>query len=267
MSAKDPCGPCGLCCRSYLVPLFGHDLWRIHSQLHLPPESIAFIAEQETPDALGFLLEAGGPTHGVALLKKEPIVATQPCIFLDDAPNGHTRCGIYANRPVTCQTYPMSKFGPRVYQREATLCPPDSWSDEDTLAPHWRENLQRLRMYRDIYVEVVARWNAAVARWKPPAMLPASVFCDYLLRVYDQIAVAEESLEPDLRRRILLGWAQVDRIDDSRVDDREVTVARAHEPPWIAHFRRVRDVIDSFFPDLVPLPFQNILVESKPAKN
>jgi hypothetical protein len=122
-------------------------------------------------------------------------------------------------------------------------------------------------MYRDIYVEVVARWNAAIERWKPPEMLPASVFCDYLLMVYDQIAVAEEALQPDLMSRVLNGWARVERTDRDRVEPREVTVARAHEPPWLAHFRRVRDVIDGFFPDLAPLPFQNILVESSPAEN
>ncbi len=249
------------------MPLFGHDLWRIHTQQHLPPESFAFIAEQETPDALGFRLEAGGPTHGLALLKKEPIVATQPCIFLEDAPNGHTHCAIYPDRPVTCQSYPMSKFGPRVYQREATLCPPDSWSDEDTLAPHWRENLQRLRMYRDIYVEVLARWNTAVERWAPPEPLPASVFCDYLLMVYDQIAVAEAAIQPDLRQGILLGWAQIGRNDRGGIDSHQLTVARAQEPPWITYFRRVREVIDGFFPDLEPLPFQNVLVESTPAGN
>ena len=263
MTARDPCGPCGLCCRSYLVPLFGHDFWRIHTHQHLAPEKFAFIAEQETPDALGFFLASGGPTFGLALMKIEPLTATQPCVFLEPTPDGQTRCSIYHDRPITCRAYPMSKFGAKVFQREATLCPPDSWSDEDILAPHWRENLQLLRVYRDIYVEVVARWNGAIEKWPPPEPLPASVFCDFLLKVYDEIARVEDGLQPDRWREILLGWARVERQEDDPGGD----VPRAQEPLWLAHFRRTRDLIDRFFPDLAPLPFQRILVESRPTES
>jgi len=257
---RDPCGPCGLCCRSYLVPLFGHDVWQIATRRNLSPESFAFIAEQEEPDALGFRLTAPGPTYGLALMKIEPITATQPCIFLEGVDQGYTRCGIYADRPITCRSYPMSKLGGRVFQRERTLCPPGSWTDEDTIAPQWVRTLQQLRMRRDIYVEVVARWNAAVERWQPPGMLPPKLFCDYLLLVYGKIAAMEEEIGGESLDRLEAEWARVDPRPSSTAP--EVAAGRDEEPGWISHFRRVRDLIDGFFPELPPLPFQSVLVEA-----
>ena len=259
MAAKDPCAPCGLCCRSYLVPIFGHDLWRIVTRRGLPPESFAFVAEPESPDALGFRREAAGPTHGLALLKVEPMVATQPCIFLEPAASGQTRCAIYEDRPITCRSYPMSKLGDRVYQRAATLCPPESWDETELMAPHWRETLQRLRRERDIYVEVVARWNAAVDHWRPPGSLPPKMFCDYVLAVFGKIVAAEGAIGAERLAGLNAEWAQV---QPRTTADPEVTVDRSQEPAWIAHFREVRRLVDGFFPDLPPLPFQSLVVEA-----
>ena len=256
---KDPCGPCGLCCRSYLVPIFGHDLWRIATQRGLPPESFAFIAEQETPDPLGFRLEADGPTHGLALLKQEPMAPTQPCIFLEESA-GRFRCEIYDHRPITCRTYPMSKLGDRVYQRPATLCPPESWGPTDLAAAQWRENLQTLRYHRDVYVEVVARWNAAISRWQPAGTLPPKMFCDFVLAVFAEVAALEGSIGPDPLAKSTSEWARV----PSRTNPaaRGEAVDRSDEPGWIGHFRAIRQLIDRFFPELPPLPFQPLVVEA-----
>ena len=259
LTAKDPCAPCGLCCRSYLVPLFGHDLWQIVTERNLTPDSFVFVAEQETPDALGFRLMATGPTHGLALLKQEPMVASQPCIFLESSANGHTRCGIYDHRPITCRAYPMSKLGSQVYQRPNTLCPPDAWAPEDLVATRWWATLQRLRMDRDIYVEVVARWNAAVLRWQPPGMLPPAMFCDFVLAVYARIGVAVASIEPSSMAALIDSWATVAPRPPQTAD--EIAVGRKEEPGWISHLRQIRAIIDQFFPELPPLPFQSLVVE------
>jgi hypothetical protein len=191
-------------------------------------------------------------------MKVEPMTATQPCVFLEGVDQGYTRCGIYEDRPITCRSYPMAKFGGRVFQRERTLCPPDSWTDEDITAPQWVGALQQLRMRRDIYVEVVARWNAAVERWQPPGMLPPKLFCDFVLLVYGKIAGAEEEVGADSLDRFEREWARV----DPRPADREITVSREAEPGWISYFRRLRALIDGFFPELPPLPFQSVLVEA-----
>jgi Fe-S-cluster containining protein len=254
----DPCGPCGLCCRSYLVPVFGHDVWRIASDLGLAPERFLFVAEQVEPDALGFRLDASDTTHGLALLKTEPITATQPCIFLE--PDGaNTRCGIYAQRPITCRAYPMAKLGDTVYQRATTLCPPDAWADADLAARHWRTTLQTLRMYRDIYVEAVARWNGAIARWQPPAPIPASVYSGYLLTVYRAIDELERSIGAAGLEPIIDQWAQL----PPRTAEADDIGDRATEPGWIGHFRAVRALIDRTFPELPPLPFQRLVIETE----
>ncbi len=256
---KDPCAACGLCCRSYLVPIFGHDLWRITTKRGIAPESFAFVAEQETPDPLGFRLAADGPTHGLALLKLEPMAPTQPCIFLEEVGPGQSRCGIYEDRPITCRSYPMSKFGDRVYQRATTLCPPESWDEADLGATHWRDTLQRLRRHRDIYVEVVARWNAAIDRWRPSSPLPPKMFCDYVLAVFGRVAAAEDALGPQQLADLTAQWAQ---FQSQTSEGPEVTVDRSLEPAWIAHFRGMRALIDEFFPELAPLPFQSLVVET-----
>jgi Fe-S-cluster containining protein len=243
-----------------LVPLFGHDLWLLSTRRNLAPESFAFVAEQETADPLGFRLTADGPTYGLALMKQEPIEASARCLFLEDAEPGRTRCGIYGDRPITCRSYPMSKLGDRLYQRERTLCPPGSWDDTDLLNPEWRETLQRLRRFRDIYVEVVARWNAAIEKWRPPGMLPPKLFTDYLMAVYTKVAELEASIGREALSELEVGWARIrPRPPNS---EGELAVSKTDEPAWIAHLRRVRELIDGFFPELPPLPFQPVLVES-----
>ena len=246
------------------MPLFGHDLWGIATRRRVSPEAFAFIAEQETPDALGFRLGSGAedPTYGLALLKVEPMTATQPCIFLELKEDGSSRCGIYADRPITCQTYPMSKLGNRVYQRETTLCPPGSWSGEDLEDPAWREKLQRLRYCRDVYVEVVARWNAAVSHFQPPEALPARMFCEFVLAVYGEIRRVEDSVGMEGLAAIEREWASVGARGAGSAPTGEVLVGRVEEPAWISHLRAVRGVIDRFFPELPALPFQPLVVEA-----
>jgi Fe-S-cluster containining protein len=246
------------------VPLFGHDVWWIATRRGMSPESFAFIAEQETPDPLGFRLGAGptDPTYGLALLKVEPLAASQPCIFLEFAGDGTSRCGIYVDRPITCQTYPMAKLGARVYQRERTLCPTGSWPEDELDVPVWTEKLQRLRYRRDVYVEVVARWNAAVAHVNAADSLPAKAFCQFVLAVYQQIHELEDGVGATALSAIERGWANLAPRSAGLASTGEVAVGRVDEPAWISHLREVRGVIDRFFPGLPPLPFQPLVIES-----
>lgn len=259
MLHSDPCAPCGLCCRSYLVPLFGHDVVRIITEQQRAPESFIFIAEQEKTDALGFRLDASPTTFGLALLKSEPITLDAPCIFLQQ--EGPTsRCTIYHSRPATCRAYPMAKLGQSIYQRANTLCPPNSWPAEDLAAAHrWRSALQTLRMHRDIYVEATARWNAALSKWSPPAQLPVRLFTEYLLASYRPILELEHATNPESLAEIVDTWASLPPQSDSETS----TVPREEEPAWLRHFRRVRDLIDRTFPELPPLPFQRLVIESE----
>ena len=245
-----PCASCGLCCRSYLVPLFGHDVYRLVVHRRLDPRVFIFFAEQEQPDRVGFRLEANGPSYGLALTKQQALEVDRPCVFLDEHPDGTSRCSVYEDRPIACATYPMSRRFDRIDIKPTALCPPNAWDTDESERPEWRASLQRLARYRDTYTEVVARWNAWVdadgARDHPPEH-----FIAYVLQVYRRLSVLDDQLEPGALADLERAWATFSH-------DAPRSGSRDGEPRWLAHLRRGRAVIDEFFPELPPLPFNRI---------
>jgi len=255
---KDPCGPCGLCCRSLIVPIYGVDLWRICRRRNRTPQSVAFYADQDQPDAFGFRFSPGAKTYRLALLKQEPMALTQPCIFLEDRGDGTSRCGIYEDRPMTCRVYPMFRIGPRVLQQQESLCPPDAWGDLDEIDLAWHQDMQRTRMERDIYAEVVARWNAVIDHGMLPESVAPRLYGEYILSAYDRIGELTDSLGTDALADIVWHWARV-----AAPTPGDARVPRSEEPAWLTHFRRARSIIDGFFSDVPPLPFQRMIVETE----
>src|SRR5258708_5934421 len=131
--APNPCATCGACCRSYVVPVCGYDVWLITTQQRLSPEEYLVALSPSQPDASHFRLTAEGDIGYALVLDKRgrgPFKHTKSCVFLFDLAGGHSRCGIYAERPVICQGYPMTIWGQRVFQRKNVLCPPGAWSTE-----------------------------------------------------------------------------------------------------------------------------------------
>ena len=251
--ARDPCAPCGLCCRSYLVPVYGHDVWRIATRRGRRPESFLFACEQEKVDSAGFRLEPGGATYALALGKKERLEATQPCIFLAELEGGESRCGIYPDRPVACASYPMSKWANQVFRKPTALCPPEAWPEDEASRPSWHDSLQRLRMERDVYAEVIGRWDARVdAEPQGTRLKPAELF-DYILSVYDRLA----DLETEIGEAALSTIRTKGSTRDDGSGDRE------GEPAWIDYLRRVRKIIDQFFPGVPPQPFRRVTIEAE----
>ncbi len=131
----DPCASCGACCRSYLVPVCGYDVWLISTQQRLGPEQFLVPCPQEPPRDDGFLLSQEEPPYGLALDKRGQFHPKQPCVFLIELQGGGTRCGIYAHRPVVCQTYPMTAIDDIVVQYPDTLCPPNSLDTSSAPSP------------------------------------------------------------------------------------------------------------------------------------
>src|SRR5205085_2911518 len=122
-----PCATCGACCKSYLVPVCGYDIWQISTRENLSPEQFVVLIPQNPPALDGFRLTHDGPAFGLVLDKKGRFDFKGACIFLVQMAGGHERCGIYDHRPVVCQGYPMAIWGNAVFQRTETLCPPNSW--------------------------------------------------------------------------------------------------------------------------------------------
>src|SRR6476659_1979688 len=80
--AGAPCATCAACCRSYLVPVCGQDVWRLSRSQRLAPEQFLVAWLQTEPGPDGFLLEPGGRPYGLGLGKRTRFAADQPCVFL-----------------------------------------------------------------------------------------------------------------------------------------------------------------------------------------
>lgn len=241
-----PCGTCGACCRSYVVTLFGEDVWRLSTRLRLAPEQFVLAHPQAEPASDGFLLEPGGPPLGLALDKQGRFRDTQPCVFLLELGGGESRCGVYPDRPVVCQGYPMSFLAGRVSQRADALCPPGSWPDELVALGEWRAALQRLRMAWDVYAEVVARWNARVSAARLEREFGFSEYLAYLMNVYDRLDRLNRRLGEATLGEVLEDWPMPPR-PEWRPED-----LKDHQ--WWSYLGQARAVIDRFYPQLAPLP-------------
>jgi hypothetical protein len=202
---------------------------------------VAWLQTEPGPD--GFLLEAGGAPYGLGLGKQTRFAADQPCVFLMRLTGEYERCGVYADRPVTCRAYPMSLWQGLVFQRNDALCPPGGRPAGEPRRPAWRVALQRFHMQFTIYHEVVARWNARVAR-AGARFTPAEYF-SYLLNVYDQLE-ARAALAPEAVARAEATWPALARGRD--------WTSRPPPGPWLDYLREARAVIDTFYPAVPPLP-------------
>lgn len=239
------------------MPLFGHDVYRLVRNRNLDPRRFVFICEQETPDPVGFLLAADGPTYGLALDKKNALELSQPCVFLLEHSDGTSRCGVYEDRPVACTAYPMARAVHGIALLPAALCPPDSWSADEPANEHWSIALRRVARYRDTYIEVVRRWNAWIAS-TPRHTPPPEHFIAYVLQTYERLAALDADIGESQLAAIEKTWGTLD--SDAPREGRT-----AYEPHWITYFRRARLVIDEFFPSLPPLPFARLSVVVDPS--
>lgn len=224
-------------------------MWRLSRRLRLAPEQFVLAHPQKEPSSDGFLLQADGPVLGLALDKQGRFRDTQPCVFLLELGGGQTRCGVYHDRPVVCQGYPMSLLAGKVRHREDALCPPESWPEPLADLDGWRAALQRLRMTWDIYAEVAARWNARVEASRPGRVFGLSEYLAYLLNVYDRIGRLDGRLGPGALGRVLDQWPGL-----PRPAWRSSDLPRLRQLAWWEYFELVRTVIDGVYPDLPPLP-------------
>ncbi|MBV9358151.1 MAG: YkgJ family cysteine cluster protein, partial [Chloroflexi bacterium] len=117
----NPCATCGKCCRSYVVPVCGYDIWRISTEQRLGPEQFVVAYPLKEAASESFILEPNGGRLGLALDKRGPFTINRACIFLVELAGSNARCGIYADRPVVCQVYPMSFHEGLISQRPDSL--------------------------------------------------------------------------------------------------------------------------------------------------
>jgi Fe-S-cluster containining protein len=239
-ASANPCATCNAgCCRRYLVPLCGYDVWLISTRQHLSPEQFAVAYPMEDERTEGFKLEADGPQLALTLDKQGEFRLNGPCVFLLTL-GGHDRCGIYADRPVVCHAYPFVSKGEALGFRVRALCPDGAWTDGNLLERRRRRDVNRAEMQYDIYGEVVARWNARVEAAGPGREFGMTEYYSYLINVYEGLARIDEALGPEGLDSVVMSW---------RVMPRE----EQPEPLWLGYVDRVRALVDGFYPDVPPL--------------
>lgn len=247
---NNPCATCGACCRSYIVPVSGYDIWLISSRQRVSPEQFLVACPQAEPGLDGFHLDHESPAFGLALDKRGEFEPTRPCVFLMQLGGEHARCGVYEHRPAVCRAYPMSIWKQQVRFMDNILCPPDSWSEGEVRRPSWRASMQRLYMHLDVYHEVVARWNARVARAPSNAEFTLHEYFSYLMNVYDRLAALDSMVGDEALAQIEGSWPTSPR---PSVDPSMAQEQRDHLP-WIDYLLASREVIDQFYPEIAPQP-------------
>lgn len=256
----NPCPTCGACCRSYLVPVAGYDIWLLSTRRHLDPEEFLVAYPMEESDLAQIRLAADDPHPRLIVLDKQggPFEMAQPCIFLLTLADGTTRCGVYAERPGTCRAYPMAAWSGVVFQRKDASCPPGAWAASEGLRPAWRHNLRRFHMHLDVYREVTTRWNARVAA-RPAVRFTLQEFYSYVLNVYDRLAALDAALGDAELARVQAGWPMLPRpsadLEALRAEDGAWRVQQG-ALPWLDYLTQARQIIDQFYPEIPPQPLR-----------
>ncbi len=181
------CATChARCCFAYAVHVTGHDVWLIARRLRLDAAQfvVALDATEHQPNA--FRLDRSGRAFVLALGKQrvENPQGEWACVFWLPLPGGSGRCGIYAERPNVCRTYPAYLRDGAVHLRRDAACPPRAWSVAGLDLASWRRELERGDREKQVYETVVQSWNERIDQ---PVSL--GVFYDYLLTAYDELAI------------------------------------------------------------------------------
>ena len=241
----NPCATCGACCRSYIVPVCGYDVWLISTQQRMGPEQFLVPCPQEPARDDGFLLDRDDPPYGLALDKRGRFHPSQPCVFLMDLKGGNSRCGIYEHRPVVCQAYPMTAMGAVVAQYEDALCPPGSWPPAAVARPAWREAIARRVMQYAIYEDVVSRWNARVITARPGAAFSLYAYYDYLINAYDRLDTLNREIGADALAHIQSTWGTVSQ----ESGEHGAIEQDALNLSWLAYRDQIRWLLAGFYAD------------------
>ena len=231
-----PCASCRKrCCSEYTVSITGYDAWFLAKELHLPLESFLVHFPVGEGHARGFVLEPGGPSFEIALDKQGEYRKGNPCVFWLELPNGGGRCGVYAQRPRVCQTYPTYQLQDTVVLRDDVLCPSGAWNLTGMALPVFRRRLSHFRMERDIYAYFVDRWNRHVERGGRARGL--GEYFVALLNVYDELARSAAESASDLGAEMVRRWAEL----PASAPNPLVADVVGDDPRWRSFVNKIRD--------------------------
>jgi Fe-S-cluster containining protein len=159
MSA-DACAGCtGRCCRDVVVPITGHDAWRIARANALAIDRFVTVASADADAPGAFRL---GDGFGALVLAKN-VYDARACVFLVTLPGGEGRCGTHPSRPRVCRTYPMARDGATLALRTDVVCTSGDWDMSRMSRDVWLAELAAQDADSSAYERIVAAWNATGA--------------------------------------------------------------------------------------------------------
>ena len=185
------CTTCrGECCRKYLVHLSGRDAVTIARGQGLAFESFIDIVSEDGPSSKGFVLDDSGDAFALCLQRHQD----GACSFLMALTDGSQRCGIYAERPLTCAIFPLRLFHGSVDIRSDVICEPSGRRITTVDLPAGHARLIRATFEWSVYGTVVATWNAA--RGHVRERLHEHEYFAYVSAAYDAIDAVLQTRQP-----------------------------------------------------------------------
>jgi Fe-S-cluster containining protein len=166
------------CCTQRTVFPTSAEIWRIASQLDVPPESFLRAVPTQHAHEPSFLLEPNGRSMQAALLRRALGGNTAACVFLMQL-GAHNRCGLGPLRPIACQIFPASADSAPPHLAKADVCQCRQWSLSDLDRPRIAAQLDQLAVERQRYQQHVAAWNERIQTDNRTATF--AEFCAFLL--------------------------------------------------------------------------------------
>jgi Fe-S-cluster containining protein len=178
------CTTCnGACCREYLVHLSGRDAVTIARAQALAIEQFVDIVLQSSPAVDGFALDDESDVYALALRRRPD----GSCGLLIDLLDGSGRCGVYAQRPLTCAIFPLQLHHGSIDIRDDVICEPSGRRITTVDISAARTLLVRSAYEWHVYGRIVERWNAARAG---SGATPATKYFGFISRAYNRIDAA-----------------------------------------------------------------------------
>ena len=171
------------CCSVRTVRPTGGDIWRIATQLQVPPESFVRTIPAAPAAHDGVLFAPDGQPMHLALARRAVKGRQAACVFLMQIREDVARCGLGDLRPLPCQAFPGSEAGGVLAVSAHHGCTCRAWSLADLDRPVVTALLEREAAERDLDRRLIHEWNRQVAA-DPGAAHSLADFCGYLMRAY-----------------------------------------------------------------------------------
>ena len=176
------------CCSVRTVRPTGRDIWRIATQLQVPPESFLRTVPAGNASEDAIVLDPHAQPVQVALARRAVKGRQAACVFLMYVRDDLARCGLGALRPLPCQAFPAVRSGGMLDVREDHGCTCRAWTTADLDRAAAAVLLAEEADERERDRRLLQRWNAQVMA--ADAAYTLADYCRYLVDAYGERGAA-----------------------------------------------------------------------------